>query len=54
MKNIYKIVLILTPLLFMGCNDSNSNPTETQAQSDVPKSPSITDKEKVPPSIPLI
>ena len=52
MKKIYKIILLLTPLFFMGCEDSNKK--ETQNKSDIPESPILGEQEKVPPSIPEI
>jgi len=53
MSNLYKIILLLTPLLFIGCG-ANNNTQESQIKSDVPQSPNIREKEKIPPSIPNI
>ncbi len=52
MKTIYKTVLGLMLLLFVGCG-GNSKPTDTTEQN-VPKSPVVSEKEKIPPAIPDI
>jgi len=53
MKTTYKTVLGLMLLLFVGCGGGSSNTTETSEQN-VPKSPVVSEKEKIPPAIPDI
>ncbi len=53
MKTIYKTVLGLMLLLFVGCGGGSSNPNKSTEQN-VPKSPVVSEKEKIPPSIPDI
>ncbi len=56
MKRAYTIILGLTFLLFIGCAEESANATDTTGTTEQngPKSPAVTQKEKVPPSIPNI
>ena len=53
MKRVYRIILGFTFLLLLGCGGGSSNSTNTDKQN-VPKSPVVSEKEKVPPAIPNI
>lgn len=50
------VILGLILLLSVGCGGGSSNTNEptTQSEQNGPKSPTLNDKEKVPPSIPNI
>jgi len=54
MKTTYKIVLGLILLAFIGCGGGNATTPTKGIEQDVPKSPHLENKEKVPPSIPQI
>lgn len=56
MKVLYKIAFISTLLLFVGCSSEDNKQDEPQAtnRGDVPASPLLNNKEKTPPSIPVI
>jgi len=54
MKTTYKIVLGLILLAFMGCGGGDATTPTKDTEQNVPKSPVLEDKGKVPPSIPAI